>query len=114
MRAQYLAQRGMQQMRAGMVAHGGAANLVVDHGVDLVADMNRLLGNDSMRAHSLHGIGDAFDFGDQGVVIVGVEPADVAHLSAGFGVERSVVEHDLAALAGLELLRADAGTVVAA
>ena len=65
-----------------------------------------------MRAHALHGIGHAFDFGDDGVVVVGVEPADIADLSAGIGVERSVVEHDLAALAGLELLRADAAAVV--
>ena len=41
MLAQHLAQRGMQQVRAGMVAHGGAADFVVDHGVDLVADVNR-------------------------------------------------------------------------
>ena len=29
--AQHLAQRGMKQMRAGVVAHGGAADFVVDH-----------------------------------------------------------------------------------
>ena len=111
-RAQHLAQRRMQQVRAGVVAHGGAANVVVDHGIDFVADANRLLGDNSVRAHALHGIADAFDVGDQRVVIVGVEPAHVADLASGLGVERSVVEHDLAALAGLELLRTDAGAVV--
>ena len=37
-------------------------------------------------------IGRAFDLGDESVVIVGVEPADIADLSAGVGVEGSVVE----------------------
>ncbi len=111
-RAQHIAQRGVQQVRAGMVAHGRAAHFVVDHGIDLVADMDRLLGDDAMRAHALHGIGHALDFGDDGVVVVGVEPADVANLSAGIGVEGRVVEHDLAALAGLQLLHADSGAVL--
>ena len=108
MRAQHIAQRGVQQMRAGMVAHGGAANFVVDHGVDFVADVNGLLGDDAMRAHALHRIGRAFDLGDEGVVIFAVEPAHIADLSAGVGVERRVIEHDLAALAGLQLVNAGA------
>ena len=95
-----------------MVAHGRVAYVGVDHRVDLVADVDGLLGHDAMRAHALHRIGDALDLGDDGVVIVGVEPADVADLSAGIGVEGGVVEHDFAALAGLELLRADAGAVL--
>ena len=99
-------------MRAGVVAHGRAADFVVDHGVDFVADVDGLLGDDAMRAHALHGIGRAFDLGDEGVVIVGVEPADIADLSAGVGVEGRVIKDDLAALAGLELLRADARAVL--
>ncbi len=106
-RAQHIAQRGVQQVRAGMVAHGRVADVGIDHRVDFVANMNRLLGDDAMRAHALHGIGHALDLGDDGVVVVGVEPANVANLSAGIGVERGVVEHDLAALAGLQLLHAD-------
>jgi hypothetical protein len=39
-------------------------------------------------------------------VIVGVEPSAIADLAAGFGVEGRVIEDDLAALAGLEFLRA--------
>ncbi len=39
-------------------------------------------------------------------MIVGVEPAAVADLAAGFGVERRVVEDDFAFVAGLEFLRA--------
>ena len=34
-------------------------------GVHFVADVNGLLGDDAMRAHALHGIGHAFDLGDQ-------------------------------------------------
>ena len=63
-------------------------------------------------AHSLNGIGHSLDFRDDGVVVVRVEPAYVADLSAGIGVERSVVEHDLGMLAGLELLRADCAAVI--
>ncbi len=54
MRAQHVAQRRMQQVRAGVVAHGRVADLGVDHGVDLVADVDGLLGGDAMRAHALH------------------------------------------------------------
>ena len=102
-RAQHIAQRGVQQMRAGVVAHGGAADFVVDHRVHFVANVNGLLGDDAMRAHSLHGIGDAFNFGDDGVVIFAVEPANIADLPARIGVERRVVEHDFAALARVKL-----------
>ena len=91
-------------MRAGVIAHGGAADFVVDHRVHFVADVNWLLGDDAMRAHSLHGIRHAFNFGDDGVVIFAVEPANIADLSAGIGVERRVIEYDFAALARLQLL----------
>ena len=57
-----------------------------------------------MRAYALHRVIAAFHFGDDGVVIVAVEPSAVADLSAGFGVERRVVEDDLAFFAGLEFL----------
>ncbi len=66
-----------------------------------------------MRAHALHGIGHSLDFRDDGVVVVRVEPAYIADLSTGIGVERSVVEHDLGVLTGLELLRSDTAAVIA-
>jgi hypothetical protein len=39
-------------------------------------------------------------------VIVGVEPSAIADLSAGFSVEGSVIEDDLAGISRFELLRA--------
>ena len=107
-RAEHFAQRGMKKMRAGVIAHGGATDFVVDDGIEFVANANRLLGNHAMRADTLHRIGHALDIGDERVVIFGVEPADVADLSAGIGVERSVIENDLAALAGEQFLSAEA------
>ena len=56
-----------------------------------------------MGEDSLHRFGRAADLGDDGVVVVGVEPADVADLSAGVGVEAGVVEDDLDFFAGLAL-----------
>jgi hypothetical protein len=49
-----------------------------------------------MRAHALHRVVASGHFGDDGVVIVGVEPSAIADLAAGFGVEGRVVENDLA------------------
>ena len=59
-----------------------------------------------MRAYALDRVIAAFHVGDDGVVIVAVEPSAVADLAAGFGVERRVVEDDFAFFAGLEFLRA--------
>ena len=82
------------------------ANRGVDYGVYFLPDANWLLGDDLMRAHALHGVVAAGHFGDDCVVIVGVEPSAVADLAAGFGVEGRVVEDDFAGVAGLEFLRA--------
>ena len=57
-----------------------------------------------MRPDALNRVVAAVYFGDDGVVIVGVEPSAVAYLSAGLGVERRVIENDLAFFAGVELL----------
>jgi hypothetical protein len=65
-----------------------------------------VFGDDLMRPHALHRVVASLHFGDDGVVIVGVKPSAIADLSAGFGVERSVIEDDLAFFSGLEFLRA--------
>ncbi len=50
MRAQHFAQRRMQQMRAGMVAHGRVADFGVDHGIDFVADLRSAAAERLVRA----------------------------------------------------------------
>ena len=104
--AQNLAQPGLQQVCCRVVAHGGLADFGVDYGIDFVAYSDWLLGDDLMRADPLNRSVAAFHFGDDGVVVVGVEPSAVADLAAGFGVERRVIEDDFAFVSGLELLRA--------
>ena len=104
--AQNFAQASLQQVGGGVVAHGRLAEFGVDDGVDFVAHADWLLGDDLVRADALNRGVAAFHFGDDSVVIVGVEPSAVANLAAGFGVERGVVEDDFAFVAGPELLRA--------
>ena len=114
--AQHFAQPSLQQMRGGVVAHGGLADFGVDHGVHFISDPqgappNAVFGgwgfhDHLMRAHSLDRVVASFHLGDDGVVIVAVEPSPVADLAAGFGVERRVIEDDFAFFARLEFLRA--------
>ena len=55
-----------------------------------------------MRPHALNRVVASGHFGDDGVVIVGVKPSAIADLAAGFGVERRVIENDLALFARLQ------------
>ncbi len=108
MRAEHLAQRGMQQVRAGVIAADGVAACAIDDGVDVVADRKRLLEQGFVRADALHGKNAAGDFGDGGVAIGRGEPAGVADLAAGVAVEAGVVEDDfdlIAAVGWRERLR---------
>ena len=82
------------------------AQFGVDDGDELFADGDGLARNDLVRAHALHRRVHAFDFGDDDGAVGGVEPAFVANLPAALGVEGSVVEDQLALLAGEQLLRA--------
>jgi hypothetical protein len=54
-RAQHLPQRGVEQMRAGVIALDGVAAHAVDDGVDVVADGQVLLEDGFVGAHALHG-----------------------------------------------------------
>ena len=94
MGAEDLAQRGVEQVRAGVIAADGVAALAIDDGVDVVADGQRLLEHGLVGAHALHGKNAAGDFGDGGVAVGGGEPAGVADLAAGVAVEAGVVEDD--------------------
>ena len=108
MAAEDLAQGRVEEVGAGVVAGGGGADLAVDDGVDGVADGEAFAGNDAVGPDALHGLGGAGDIGDYGVVVGGVESADVADLAAGVGVEAGGVEDDLARFAGGELVDAEA------
>ncbi len=89
-------------MRGSVVAHGGLSNVEVHHGVDLVANADRLLGGDLMSPHALDGVIASLHVGDDACCDRrDVEPSAVADLSAGFGVEGRVIEDDLAFFAGL-------------
>ncbi len=99
-RAEYLAQRGMQQVRAGVVAADCVAALAVDDGVDAVAEGEWLLQHGFVRAHALYGSDAADDLGNGGVAVRGSEPARVADLAAGVGVEAGVIEDDFDFIAG--------------
>src|SRR5450759_52933 len=93
-------------MRGRVVAHGRLANRGVDDGIHFLSYANYLFSNNLMRAHALYRVVASSHFRDDGVVIVGVKPSAIANLPAGFGVEGSVVENDLAGVAGFEFLRA--------
>ena len=108
MRAEDLAQRGVQQVRAGVVAPDGVAALAVDDGVDVVADSEVLLEDGLVGADALHGKNAAGDFGDGGVAVRRGEPAGVADLAAGVAVEAGVVEDDFDLIAGFGGGNADA------
>src|SRR5450631_4490239 len=58
-----------------------------------------------MRSNALNRVIAPCHLGDHSIVIVRVKPAVISHLPASLRIERSVVENDLAGLAGLELLR---------
>ena len=96
----------MQQVCGGVIAHRGLADVGVDDGINFLSDADRLLSYDLMRAHALDWGVAAGHFGDDRVVIIGVEPSAIADLAAGLGVEGRVVEDDLALFTGLKFLRA--------
>ncbi len=100
-RAEHLAQRCMQQVSAGVIAARGVAICGIDHGVDLIADSDRLADDGAVREHSLHRLESAGHFRDDAVVVGGIEPAGVADLTAGVGVEAGLVEHDFHLLVGM-------------
>ena len=88
-------------MRAGMVAARSVAELRINDRLHLHAERERLLQHGAMRAHALHRLRAAQHLRHDRVVIVGAQPAVVAHLATGVGVERGVVEHHLHLFAGL-------------
>ena len=97
---QNLAQRSMQEMGAGMVAANSGTGFCIHHGIDKAAQLDWLAEMDLVRAHALHRL-PTQNIANNHVVVVRIEPAGIAHLAAGIGVKRGVIEHDLHGLAGI-------------
>src|SRR5437868_11931199 len=89
-------------MRGGVIAHDANADRGIHHGVNFFADMNRFFGHDFVGAHTLHRHHTSTDLGDDRIVLVVVKPSGIAHLAAGVGIKRRVVENDFAVFAGLQ------------
>ncbi len=106
--AEHLAQGRVDEVGAGVVAHGAAAFGAVDDRGDCVADGEAFAGGDAVGEDALHGFGGAADVGEDVCAVRGVEPAGVADLAAGVGVEGGVVEHGFALLAGFQFVDAEA------
>ncbi len=98
--AEDLAQGGVEQVRAGVVALDGVAARAIDYGVDVIADSEVLLEDGFVGADSLDGKNAAGDLGDGGVAVGGGEPAGVADLAAGVAIEAGVIEDDFDLIAG--------------
>src|SRR6185312_11436657 len=98
----------MEQVGCGVIATSGVAVIGVDYGIDLLADSKWLAQDSAMREDSLHRLGASAYVGYDGVVVVGIEPADVAHLPAGIGVKAGVVENHFYCIAGICAAHTDA------
>ena len=93
-RAENIAQRGVHQVRRGVVAHVARAARGVGDGGDAVAHVQVFFGHDAMRDQPADRIIRAAHFGDFERFRVVVEAAGVGHLAAGFGIDRGAVEDD--------------------
>ena len=103
-RAENIAQCGIDQMRGGVVAHVAGAAFGVGDGGEAVADMQIFFGDDAMRDHAGDGIIGAANFGEferSGIV---VETAGVGDLTAGFGVDGGAVKDNFGFGAGLDFV----------
>ena len=100
MRTQHLAQGGLQEMGAGMVAHGVEADAFGHFEADFLIGMDNAFGHFHLHhdegGHGLDGVGDfqlAFGGGDE---------AGVAHLAAASAVERRLEGDDKALVAHVQ------------
>ncbi len=100
-RPQHLAQRRVQQMRRRVIAPRRVAEIRVDDGIDTIANFHGLPQDCAMGEDALHRLRAAAHIGDHGVVIVAHQPAGIADLAAGVGVEAGPVENNLDRVAGI-------------
>ena len=93
-RAENIAQRGVHQVRGGVVAHVARAALGIGDGGDAIAHVQIFLGDDAVRDESGDRIIRAAHFGDFERFGIVVEAAGVGDLAARFGIDGSAVEND--------------------
>jgi hypothetical protein len=94
MRAQHLPQRGVQQVRGGVIAHGGEAQRPGDFRAQFVAHADGRGRDDAMHGEARHRWISRLHVGGF-LAAQHEQAAAVAHLAAGFGIERRAVEHQL-------------------
>jgi len=70
--AEDLAQGGVEEVSAGVVAHGGGSHFPVDRCIYFIVDCDGLFGDDLVGEDALNGLGCAFDLGDDGLMVCGV------------------------------------------
>ncbi len=96
--AEHLAQRLVQQMCRRMVGTQARTASVIDSQGNRIADLQRAFRNGChMDEHALTLL---LGVGHTELGIVGRNEAGIAHLAAGFAVERRLVQHELDFLAG--------------
>ena len=84
-----------------MIPPRRVAEIGIDDRIDAVAKLDRLPQNRPMRKHPLHRFGAAADIGDDGVMVVAHQPARIANLPTGVGVEAGAIEDNLDRIAGI-------------
>jgi hypothetical protein len=100
--AQHIAQRGVQQMGAGMVGFDSAAALVVYSTIDNVANtQHSAVYSDSVDVVARYGSIRVFNARQRSVAL---EPPGIADLAAGLRIEWSAVEQNFTRLALFQLL----------
>ncbi len=93
-RAQDIAQSGVQQVRGRVIAHITHAAFGIGDGCDVIAHVQVFFRDDAVRDQSGDGVVRAAHLGNFERARIVVEAAGIGDLPAGFGIDRSAVEHD--------------------
>src|SRR5579859_1637173 len=88
-------------MRAGVIPLGSFAHIGMNYGFYFLSEMNWLARLHFVRSNTLHRHDAAVHVGDDVAGAI-AEHSDIADLTAGVGVERRVIEDDLAFFAGFQ------------
>src|ERR1700722_6645196 len=91
-----------------MIAASRPTDFRINDRIHVAAQRDRLAQKDLVRTHALHWLYAAEHIGNHDVVVIGIEPTGIADLAARIGIKRSMIEHDLYAIAGNGLRHSDA------